>query len=315
MSETRVILLCSSRLALPAMQQLLFLNLLAVVVVPKHTDEMVENVQFLLKQTTVPILIVEQASFANEILDAIEKYEVNLGLMISFSFLLPAKVFKATKHGFYNVHPGPLPQYRGADPIFQQIKNKEKQAGICIHQVSQAFDSGPIAMQEMIRLLPTDTYGMLTTKLAQLAAKLIITLLKLLSFDVAIPVKEQELSNSRYFKKHTGKDVLINWEDMDSKTITALVNACNPWNKGATTLLNGRIVRILEADVIVGHSYHKQILPATILSFQYNKLLVATKDGGTIGISSMYQDEGFLSVDRLPSVGVVVGLRFDTVRN
>src|SRR5689334_17830761 len=147
MNETKVILICSSRFAIQTMQELAFFKQLAVVAVPRNNPDIVEHVKVVLTGTGVPILELEKRSFVKQLTDSIIEYKVDLGLMMTFSYTLPASVFNLPEKGFFNVHPGPLPGYRGADPVFQQIKNREQQAGVTIHKLAEGLDTGPIVLQ------------------------------------------------------------------------------------------------------------------------------------------------------------------------
>ena len=129
MNEIKVILLCGNRFALPAMQQLFFFNQLKAVAIPAHCEEMIEQTQVALLNTGIPVLILTKESFVLQLENAIKQNQINLGLIMTFSYKIPASVYSLPEKGFYNVHPGLLPGYRGADPIFQQIRNQEKFAG------------------------------------------------------------------------------------------------------------------------------------------------------------------------------------------
>ena len=310
MSELKVILLCSSRFAIPAMQELVFFKQLAIVAVPRNRPEMVENVRSVLTGLDIPILELDKASFAKELTRAIQKYKVTVGIMMTFGYIIPASVFNLPEKGFYNVHPGPLPGYRGADPIFRQIKNKEPNAGVTIHKLDEGLDTGPVVLRQMMKLEKTDTYGILTSKLAQLAAGMVRVLLKLATFDLSIPSKPQDESKAVYYKKQAAKDITINWQQMDASDIIALINACNPWNKGAVTKFNNRIIRMVEAEKlkdITSNNY-----PAgTVTGMGERSIDVSTLNGCIIKIHIIYVDEGFLNAASLVQVGVTPGCRFE----
>ena len=160
---------------------------MAVVAIPTERDELIKTVQVALTGSGIPIVLLRKKTFAKQIVEAIQTHSVNTGLMLTFPYKLPASVYELPVNGFYNVHPGPLPAYRGPSPVFHQIRNKEKNAGVTIHKVDNDFDTGPVVINEMIRLDPADTHGIVTEKLSYTAAKLIRTLLQLQSFDIAIP--------------------------------------------------------------------------------------------------------------------------------
>jgi methionyl-tRNA formyltransferase len=312
MSQPRVILFCSSLLALPALQELVFFNQLAVVIIPSNCEDMIGHARSVLQNTEIPVVLVKKKTYEEQVTVAIEQYQANTGLLITFPYLIPEKIYSKPVHGFYNVHPGPLPAYRGADPVFQQIKNREKKATVTIHLLIEEPDAGPVVMQEMIVLNPADTYGMLTSKLGIAAAKLIRALLKLIDFDLSVPSRPQDESKARFFKKQNADEIVINWETMAAGDIVALIHACNPWNKGAVTKLNHKIIRLLEAE-LTGTTQSPDETAGTIISIGKEGLLVVAADKQLICIRVIYTDEGYLLASRLDELGLQKGQCFQSV--
>jgi methionyl-tRNA formyltransferase len=310
MSEIKIILLCSSRIAIPAIKELAFFRMLSAIAIPNHCDEMIEHVEAVITGSGIPLIKLDKQTFTNQIIDAIELYQVNLGLVITFSFKIPPSVYNLPTKGFYNVHPGPLPQYRGPDPIFQQIKNKEKLAGVTIHKLDEGIDTGPVIICEMLKLEQTDTYGLLTTKLSNLSAKLTGTLLKLVSLDIAIPSRQQDNIKAGYFKKQLAKDIMVNWQKMDANTIIALINACNPWNKGAVTKIGNQVIRLLAAEKIsCNHSPCKDA--GFIIAVDENGMSVSTIQNEAIFVKMIYAEEGYLGASFFCKLGMVPGKQFE----
>ena len=291
------------------MQELAFFKLLATVAVPRNMPEIVERVKASLSGSDIPILELEKKTYEKELIQAIMNYKVNLGLIMTFGYIIPASVYELPEKGFFNVHPGPLPYYRGPDPIFQQIKNKEPRAGVCIHTVEKKPDTGPVVLQQMIKLEKNDTHGILLSNLSQLAATMVRILVKLASYDLKIPSKPQDDSLAVYYTKQQANDITINWQEMDATTIIALINACNPWNKGAVTKFNNRIIRLVEAEKSTSSSDSGK-LPGTVLSISGNSFKVSTLGGESIRVQIIYTDEGFLSASRLELAGLTVGCSF-----
>lgn len=312
MNELKVILLCSNRFALPAMQQLFFFNQLKAVAIPAHCEEMIEQTQVALLNTGIPVLILTKESFVLQLENAIKQNQINLGLIMTFSYKIPASVYSLPEKGFYNVHPGLLPGYRGADPIFQQIRNQEKFAGITIHQLDEGIDTGPSVMKERIPLEITDTHGMLTTQLSNLAAVQIGVLIKLIGFDIKIHSKLQDEKKARYFDRQTEWDVTIHWEDMDASSIIALINACNPWNKGAVAKINNRVIRLLDVEKIMENSsVFKEA--GYIIALDKDGMAVSTINDQAILVRIIYVEEGFLIASQLNRLGVTPGSRFEII--
>ncbi len=309
MSEPKVILLCGGRLGLPILRTLVFSKQLAAIAIPDHCTEFIQQVQMLLKDASLPIIIVSKKNCTQKLQKAINDHDANMGIIVSFSFKISPAVFNLTVNGFFNVHPGLLPQYRGPDPIFQQLKNQDTFAGITLHKLDSDFDTGPIVLADKIKIQTTDTHGILTTRLAALAATQVDILLKMVSYDINIPARQQDETKAVYYKKQTANEVSINWQTMDAATIVALANACNPWNKGAVTQHNGIIIRLLGVEKIVGESTQAN-QPGTILTIDDNNITVATINSELLSFSIIYVDEGFLKASLLAKMGINVGACF-----
>jgi methionyl-tRNA formyltransferase len=312
MAEIKLILLCSSRFAIPAIRQLHFLNQLSVVAIPHHCTEMIEETNEVLKGSNVPVMVLDKSSFREQLISTITEHSINTGLIMTFSYMLPPSVYQLPQFGFFNVHPGLLPGYRGADPIFQQIKNREKNAGVAIHKLEENADAGAIVIQEMIPISADDTYGILTGKLAQLAEKLVNVLLKIIGYGFNVPAKPQDESKARYFKRQGAKDIIIDWELMDADSIIALINACNPWNKGAVTKINNKIIRLLEAE----KTEYSDAIPqqaGTIFAITDEGMTIATCDNQLIKVDIIFMDEGILNSSRLIQFGLTAGNQFEKI--
>ncbi len=305
-------MLCSTRFALPALKEFAFFNILAAVAIPRYCDELIENIDGILTGTGIPIIELDKETFTDRLREAIEENDVNVGLVMTFPYKIPSSVYDLSSKGFYNIHSGPLPQYRGADPVFQQIINREKHAGVTIHKLDGGIDTGPLVMSEMLKIDPSDTYGLLTTKLSILAAKLTGTLTKLLSLELAIASKPQDETKARYFKRQQAVDIVINWQAMDADSIIALINACNPWNKGAVTKINNKVIRFLEAEKLPAHSFIQKE-PGYILAIEEKGITVSTIHETAILVRIIYADEGFLPAHYLSRLGVVPGNRFEII--
>lgn len=309
MTTLKVLLLCSTRFALPAMRDLLYSGSLAAVVIPEHGEEMIEEVRSLLNAPGISVIAVNKENNSSELKKAIKKYDAALVMMLTYPFKISKEIYSLPLNGFFNFHPGPLPEYRGPDPVFQQVLRREAFAGVTVHRVDEGMDTGPVVIKEMLRTDPADTYGILNNKLAELAAKLAGILLKMAALDLPIPSKPQDESKARYFKRQTSADIVIRWDTMDAESIIGLIHACNPWNKGAVTSVNNKIIRLLDAEK-TGSKNTEEKLPGTVIAADAESLTVAAINGECIRIGYVYIDEGFMKAGRLTAIGVNRGSRF-----
>ena len=311
MSEQKAILICGNTIAIPVLRDLVFHNQLAVLVIPKRQITFIEEVQQLLKGTGIPIVLITPKDIVTSIQQAIQQYQPAIGFVFTCSYKIPETIYSLPEKGFYNIHPGPLPAYRGPDPIFRQIKNREPYAAITIHKLDEGFDTGPVVLSNKMHLPVTDTYGMISKKLGELASQTVSTLMKMASFGVTIPSRQQDNTKAVFYKKQTAADITINWQTMDAATIVALINACNPWNKGAVTSLNQNIIRLLEATADE-NNVAENYLPGTILSIDTDGIKVAAAAGCVI-VRMIFCNEGFLTAERLSQFGVLPGTMFEAI--
>lgn len=308
--ELKVIVCCCSRFAFPAMQQLAYTGQLNAVMIPAAFNELIDEVKEAFPNTQV--IAAEKETFAAQAEQAISEHNINLGLVLTFSYIIPRSVYSLPAKGFYNVHPGPLPAYRGADPIFHQIKNREKLAGVAVHVLDDGLDSGPVVLQEQLALLPDDTYGLLNEKLARLAAKLVATLTKILSLGFTAPSKPQDESKAHYYDKQQLHELTINWNTMDADAVIALMNACNPHNKGAATKINNKIVRFIAAEKQEDEAA-VPCLPGTITAIDEESIEAALVNGEILKINFLHIEEGFVTPATLLKMGLAKGMRFENI--
>jgi methionyl-tRNA formyltransferase len=110
-------------------------------------------------------------------------------VMASFDQIIGARALAIPPHGWLNIHPSPLPLYRGPEPIYWTIADGAAQAGITLHRAAPRFDAGPILAQRLTDVSPTDTAGTLTRTLTQLGVEALPEALgKLLGDDPGTPL-------------------------------------------------------------------------------------------------------------------------------
>jgi methionyl-tRNA formyltransferase len=310
MNEIKALLLCNGPIAVPGIKEFLFHGKAAAIATPKRNGEMQHVLQQLLKDTGVPLLLLTKQDYKTELAAAIKKYEINLGLMMTFPYVIPPEILALPEKGFINFHYGLLPQVGGAQPVLWHLLRNDLEAGITIHKVDEGVDTGPIIIQEKIPIEVNDTYGLLESKLAFLAAKQAANLLKILSYGTIIPSVAQDKEKVGYYKMATAKDLTINWARMTAAEIVRLVNACNPWNKGAGASINGWMIGITEVE-IMGENTSSETAPGTILACSLKDgFLVKTADNEEIRINIVFTNEGFFSGGRMSNLGLKAGMRF-----
>jgi methionyl-tRNA formyltransferase len=301
----KIILLSGNRVAIPLIQQLYAQQQLAAIGVPEHCTTFCKELKFLFNNKQLQIQLLNKENFVRVIKKLLDKHQAEAVIMFYFPYKIPKHLFHIPPKGFINFHPGILPDFRGPDPIFSQIINQSAFAGLTVHSVDENFDTGPVIFLEKIPLLPEDTHGSLSTKTAFVAVKLMQQLMLFLQANLPLPQSPQT-KEGVYYKKAEEKDILIDWEKKDAGSIRAVVNACNPWNKGAVTYWNGWVFRIVETEpsTLTGNEHPGTVLEAD----KENGLVVQCSNNSSLKVNIVYSNEGIMSGYKLNQLGLKKGM-------
>lgn len=72
-----------------------------------------------------------------------DSWSVDLAISVTYDKIIKDWFIRKCKK-IVNIHNGQLPQYRGVNPINWALKNKEKNHGVTIHEITPGIDDGPI---------------------------------------------------------------------------------------------------------------------------------------------------------------------------
>lgn len=308
METMQAIILCNNPFAIPAIRELIFYRKVAAIVIPGSNVELEQILKMTFSE--MELSLVNRKSLKPELLRLFRETGAVCGMVMSFPYRLDMDILSMPPRGFFNFHFGSLPKYRGPEPIFAQIKNGEPFAGITVHIMTEIVDGGPVCMEERILINEQDSYGMVQSRLAWTSAALAVQLMKQMGFSELIPSRPQEEKDAGWCGKPGLEDVLIDWKKMNSLEIRNLVNACNPWNKGAGARIKNQMFGFLEVEILTEES-SKNLEAGTIVSLNSGGLLIATKDKKILKVNLLYCPQGFMSGKRVSEFGIREGDCFD----
>jgi len=87
------------------------------------------------------------------ILERIKNIQPEIIFCIGGMQIIPPEVLAIPRLGTLNVHPALLPKYRGRYSTAHAIFNGEKTTGVTVHWMDEGIDSGPIILQEKIKII------------------------------------------------------------------------------------------------------------------------------------------------------------------
>ena len=170
-----------------------------------------------------------QPENANEknALQKIQEWDPDLFCVAAYGQILKPALLDLPQNGCINVHASLLPRWRGASPINAAILHGDSHSGITIMKMGPGLDDGPILAQESIQILPDETAGSLSDRLANLGGNLLVATIPSYLEDAITP-RLQDPSLTTYapqLKKSAGD---LNFE-LSAESLARTVRAFSPW--------------------------------------------------------------------------------------
>lgn len=298
-------------MAYPLMVRLLNEGVLCGVVTADNNNEVVQLYSTFAKSNNIPYYCTSRQDYLRQINDALTDQKPVAVFVFTYPWRIKELLLHIPEYGFINFHPGTLPEMRGADPIFESIRNGKPQVGLSAHRMDEGFDTGPVYMQETYPLDPEQTYGMVTRDMAYTTEQMAGKLVQNIKAGTLPDPVQQNTANAHYWPKLAMDALLINWQDMDAATIKALVKACNPISRGAYAALNGWKLCICDVtDVNLQGGDASHIAPGTVLACDpQNGLIVCCRNGRALKVETVYLDEGILPGYKLSYFGIIQGVQ------
>ena len=201
---------------------------------------------------------------SQEVMDLISSIQADVIVVCSYGFIVPKDILEAKKYGCLNIHPSSLPKYRGAAPLQYSIINGDATTEVCVMQMDEGLDTGPVILRQKLDISPNISLSTLHDQCAQIGAELLMGVLQ----DIAIlPRIAQSQNEASYAHKLTKQDGRINW-NKSAWEIECQIRGMNPW-PGTCFLHEGNEIKLLEASVVfLEHNFK----PGTAIN---DKLMIA----------------------------------------
>ncbi|HZX19788.1 MAG TPA: phosphoribosylglycinamide formyltransferase [archaeon] len=142
------------------------------------------------KKHGIETLIVNYKEFSKredaekKIAAKLKEKKVDLILLIGFMKIITPYFVKEFKHRIWNMHPSLLPKYAGGmnlDVHSEVLKNKEKETGCTLHEVTEKVDAGKIIMQKKISITKNETAESLKEKVQKLEQECFLEAIKMVT--------------------------------------------------------------------------------------------------------------------------------------
>ncbi|MCK9353955.1 MAG: formyltransferase [Gallionella sp.] len=205
-----------------------------------------DSVQKLAELHGIPVITPDNPN-APEVVDQIAALQPDFFFSFYYREMLKAPLLAIPKQGALNMHGSLLPKYRGRVPVNWAIIRGETETGATLHYMTEKPDNGDIVAQQAVPILPNDTAHEVFQKVTVAAEMALNGVLPALLAGTA-KAEKQDLSKGAYFGGRKAEDGVIAWSQ-SALEIHNLVRAVAPPYPGATTMLMGKPMRILQTLV------------------------------------------------------------------
>jgi methionyl-tRNA formyltransferase len=196
-------------------------------------------------------------------------------VVAAYGQILPTALIDPPPHGAVNVHASLLPRWRGASPIVHAILAGDAETGVSIMHMDAGLDTGPVYATARLRIDPDATTPALTSRLADLGASELTSVLSALEAGavIATPQAVDGVTSAPRLGRADGR---VDWAARRAVDVDRMVRALQPW-PGVLAPLDGVDVQIQVgalADLAVG------MVPGTAAARDGESLVIATSEGG-----------------------------------
>jgi len=191
------------------------------VVVPDAQSEKLASAVKNIEHLGFNVVTVSRDGLANE-LTAPSKSGL---LSVGFPYIIPEQLLQIYKIAL-NIHPAPLPKYRGPTTGAYLLINNEKFSGATVHLMTGGADMGPIVRQSKVVVGPFDTVRSVQRKVYESEPNLLIAALKDLDAGVE-PIAQDENRAFAFLRRRTPDDSQID-PALPLQDLINQIRACDP---------------------------------------------------------------------------------------
>lgn len=197
--------------------------------------------------------------------EAFAALKLDVAIVAAYGLILPKPILDAPKLGCLNIHPSLLPRWRGAAPIQRAVMAGDTRTGVCIMQMEEGLDTGPVLLRTETDIGKDETAADLHDRLSIEGARLLV---ETLSNHSALTPTPQSEDGVTYASKIDKAEARIDW-NRPAAALDAHIRGLSPF-PGAWFEIDGDRVKLLLAESVSGSGQ-----PGTVL----NENTIACSDG------------------------------------
>lgn len=241
------------------------------------------------EEHSIPVLQPPSLKNNDDFVEILTKLAPDFIVVVAYGQILPQTILDIPTHGCINIHGSLLPNYRGASPIEEALRQGDKETGLTFIQMTAKMDAGPIMHIQRAPIDPKDTAATLREKLSILAGKMIPAVLQDILDGVAHPI-EQNHDQATYCHKISKKDGLINLSTMTAQEIHNHVRAYTPWPT-CFIRLGEKTLKLLEIE-----TKDQNAKPGELVDLEDGKIAIGTKKGLIVPLKVQLEGKGPMEI-------------------
>ena len=177
----------------------------------------------------------------------LQSWGADLMVVVAYGLLLPKAVLEAPRLGCVNVHASLLPRWRGAAPIQRAIEAGDSESGVCIMQMDEGLDTGPV-WSRVTQTIDAQTTGeVLHDQLAFIGAQALLQVMPRILAATDLPEPQSD-AGACYARKLQKQDAWLDWA-RTAQQLNDQIRAFNPVPV-AQGRVDGDTLRVWEAAVL-----------------------------------------------------------------
>ncbi|HEU0164159.1 MAG TPA: formyltransferase family protein [Thermomicrobiales bacterium] len=203
----------------------------------------------------------------------------DLIICCGFPYRIPQAVVAMARLGAINVHPSLLPRHRGPWPLNWTFRSDDAVAGMTVHRITTAFDTGPILAQGSVPVEDEDDGDALMGKLAPLAVQLLAAALqRVAAGDPGDPQDERLATEAPFFEDAWYR---VDW----SQPARTVHNQVRSWtgvsggSHGALAEIDGELVVIARTRLLPVPETSVALAPGSLIRRDDDGMIVQCGDG------------------------------------
>jgi methionyl-tRNA formyltransferase len=170
----------------------------------------------------------------DDVLDA----GVELGVVVAFGRLIKPHVLD--KVPMVNLHFSLLPRWRGAAPVERAILAGDAETGVCLMQLEEVLDTGPVYAVEQVPIGPEETADELRARLVAIGSRMLVAAL---AEGLGEPVLQE--GEPTYAAKIEPEELRLDWS-RPAVELHRIVRVGRAW-----TTFRGKRLRVLRAHCVL----------------------------------------------------------------